>query len=148
MKCAVFALSLSVFLVGCASSNQPSGPAVAVQLEQLNSSNDIFYFRGPVNIQYRVLVTNPTNQPLTLTRLDLQTIGSGAYALRTNSTPMNLQVAPNATTAYTISVWGYSRGGYLASSEPVTIRGTAYFKGTSGSFIRLFNQNISPYAGS
>ena len=148
MKCAVFALSLSVFLVGCASSNQPSGPAVAVQLEQLNSSNDIFYFRGPVNIQYRVAITNPTNQPLTLTRLDLQTIGSGAYSLRTNSTPMNLQVAPNATSAYTISVWGFSRGGYLASSEPVTIRGTAYFKGPSGSFIRLFNQNISPYAGS
>ena len=70
MKCAVFALSLSVFLVGCASSNQPSGPAVAVQLEQLNSSNDVFYFRGPVNIQYRVAITNPTNQPLTLTRLD------------------------------------------------------------------------------
>jgi len=144
MKSVVSALAVSVLLAACASSNSSSsGPNVTVQLEQLNSTSDIFYFRGPVNIQYRVAITNPTNQPLTLTRLDLQTLGPGAYSLRTNSTPMNLKVAPNATTAYQISVWGYARGGYLAQGEPVTIRGTAYFKGQSGSFVRLFTQNIS-----
>ena len=143
----LFSVPALCLLAACASSTQSSGPNVSIQLQQLNSATDVFYFRGPVNIQYRVVITNPTNQPLTLTRLDLQTLGPGAYSLRTDSTPMNLKVAPNATTSYTISVWGYARGGYLASSEPVTIRGTAYFKGPSGSFIRLFNQNISQYSG-
>ncbi len=113
MKSVVSTLALGLLFAACASSDQSSGPNVAVQLEQLNVGSDIFYFRGPVNIQYR-----------------------------------DLKVAPNATTAYTISVWGYSRGGYLASGEPVTIQGTAYFKGSSGSFVRVFNQNISPLAGS
>ncbi len=148
MKSVVAPLALGLLFAACASSEQSSGPNVAVQLEQLNVGSDIFYFRGPVNIQYRVLIANPTSQALTLTRLDLQTIGPGAYSLRSGATPMNLKVAPNATTAYTISVWGYSRGGYLASGEPVTIQGTAYFKGSSGSFVRVFNQNISPLAGS
>ncbi len=145
MKSAVSALALAFLLTACASSNNSNGPNVAVQLAQVSSTNDVFYFRGPVNVQYQVQITNPTNQPLTLTRLDLQTIGTGAYSLRANGTPMNLKVPPNATTAYLISVWGYSRGGYLASSEPVTIRGTAYFQGPNGSFVRLFNQNISQY---
>lgn len=147
MKSALSVFALSLLLAGCASSKQ-SGPNVTVQLAQLNSSSNVFYFAGPVNIEYQLAITNPTNQPLTLTRLDLQTIGSGAYFLRNSGTPMNLKVAPNATTSYTISVWGQSRGGYLASGEPVTIRGTAFFQGPSGSFVRLFNQNISPYNGS
>lgn len=143
MKSAVSALAITVFLVSCASSNQSSGPSVTVQLAQVAQSSDVFYFRGPVSIQYQLSINNPTNQELTLTRLDLQTIGPGAYSLRANGTPMNLKVAPNSTTSYLISVWGYSAGGYLRSSEPVSIRGTAYFKGPSGSFIKLFNENIS-----
>lgn len=143
MKSVVSALAVFLFLFACASSNQSSAPNVAVQLAQVSQPNDVFYLRGPVSIQYQVSITNPTNQELTLTRLDLQTLGPGAYSLRANGTPMNLKVAPNSTTSYLISVWGYSPGGYLRSSEPVTIRGTAYFKGPSGSFIKLFNQNIS-----
>ena len=145
MKSAVSLLVFGFLLVSCASSNASSkGPNVAVQLAQVGGGSDVFYFRGPISVQYQVAITNPTSEPLTLTRLDLNTMGSGAYSLRANGTPMNLKVAPNATTAYVISVWGYSRGGYLASTEPVSIRGTAYFRGPqSGSFIRLFTENIS-----
>jgi hypothetical protein len=135
--------ALAVFLAACASSrSSSSGPNVTVELAQLNSASDVFYMRGPVSIQYQLSITNPTSQPLTLTRLDLQTMGIGAYSLRANGTPMNLTVAPNSTSNYTISVWGYANGGYLASSAPVTMRGTAYFKGPSGSFLRMFNENI------
>ena len=144
MKSAVSALGLGLFLFACASSNQSNGPNVSIHLAQVAQSNDVFYFRGPVSIQYQLSIANPTNQELTLTRLDLQTIGPGAYSLRANGTPMNLKVAPNSTSTYLISVWGYSSGGYLRSSEPVSIRGTAYFKGPSGSFLKLFNENISP----
>ncbi|HJT17747.1 MAG TPA: hypothetical protein VJ853_10175 [Thermoanaerobaculia bacterium] len=149
MKSVVSALSVLLFLAACASTPQQGGPNVAVQLQQINSPNEVFYYRGPVNVQYRVAISNPTAEQLTLQRLDLQTIGPGAYSLRANGTPMNLKVPPNSTAVYTISVWGYARGGYLASTEPVTLRGTAYFQGpTSGAFIKMFNENISPYSGS
>lgn len=144
MRSAVSALASLLLLAGCASTPTSGGPPVTVQIQQASDVNNIFYYRGPVNIQYRVAITNPTGEPMTLTRLDLQTIGPGAYSLRANGTPMNLRVAPNSTSVYTVSVWGYARGGYLASSEPVTLRGTAYFRGTtSGAFIKMFNENIS-----
>ncbi|HJT16200.1 MAG TPA: hypothetical protein VJ853_02375 [Thermoanaerobaculia bacterium] len=144
MKSAVSALAITILLAGCASTPRSGGPPVTVAIQQVNAVNNVFYYRGPVNVQFRVGVTNPTNEPLTLTRLDLQTIGPGAYSVRANGTPMNLRVAPNSTTVYTVSVWGYARGGYLASTEPVTLRGTAYFQGaSSGSFIKMFNENIS-----
>ena len=141
--------ALAICLAACASSQPASskGPDVTVELAQLTNASDVFYMRGPVSIQYQVAISNPTAQSLTLTRLDLQTLGPGAYSLRANGTPMNLSVAPNSTSNYTISVWGYSNGGYVASTEPVTLRGTAYFKGPSGSFMRIFNENIPQSAG-
>jgi hypothetical protein len=146
MKRAVCFLSVGLLLVACGSSNlsSNSGPNVTVHLAQVNMAPDIFYFSGPVNVQYQLSITNPTSEPLTLSRLDLETTGPGAYSLRSQATPMNLKVPPNSTATYTISVWGRTRGGYLTADEPVTLRGTAYFKGTSGSFARIFTENIFP----
>ncbi|HYS56456.1 MAG TPA: hypothetical protein VER58_22080 [Thermoanaerobaculia bacterium] len=123
-----------------------SAPDVTVHLAQVPMPTDVFYFSGPVNIQYQLSVTNPTNEPMTLTRLDLETLGPGAYSLRTAATPMNLKVPPNSTAKNLISVWGRARGGYLSASEPVTIRGTAYFQdqATRKSFVRIFSENIFP----
>jgi hypothetical protein len=144
MKCVLSVLAV-VFLAACASSQQSANaPPVEVHLAQVATPSDVFYFGGPINIQYQLSINNPTNQPLTLKRLDLQTVGPGAYSLRTSATPMNLKVPPNATTTYTISVWGNARGGYLAASEPVTIHGTAYFDSPSGGFVRIFSENIWP----
>jgi hypothetical protein len=95
-----------------------------------------------VNIQYRLSVTNPTSEPVTLRSLQLQTIGPGAYSLRATSTPMKMQLGPNETKSMTISVWGRAHGGFLTSGAPVTIHGTGYFNAPSGAFVKMFNENI------
>jgi hypothetical protein len=143
MKHTVAILGTLLFLAACATSQQNSGPNVTVHLEQLNTPSDVFYFSGPVNIQYRLTVTNPTDQPITLSRLELQTLGPGAYSLHTSS-PMNIKVPTRGTTSTTLSAWAYARGGYLASTEPVTLRATAYFTAPSGPFVRIAQQNIMP----
>ena len=98
MRSAVAVLAGVVLLAGCASSStMSSGPDVKVHLDQVAGPPDIYYFAGPVNIQYRVAIENPTDEPVTLTRLDLQTLGPGAYSLRTESTPMTLKVPPKST---------------------------------------------------
>jgi hypothetical protein len=144
MKSTLSALAVIV-LAACSTNMSSSGPPVTVRIAQMNASSNIFYFPGPVPLQYEVSITNPTSEPLTLTRLDLQTIGSGAYFLRTAPTPMNLTIAPNSTANYTISVWGRSRGGYIRSTEPVSLRGIAYFRGPNvKSFVRMFTENVTP----
>ena len=143
MKKALSVLGL-LFLASCSSSQQSSGPSVAVHLVPLNTSSDVYYFSGPINIQYQLAVANPTSQPIKLSRVELQTIGSGAYVIRNTSSPMNVTIPANSTSTFTVSVWGYSRGGSMRSTEPVTVRGIGYFDAASGPFIRMFTENISP----
>ena len=80
---ALFAVLLVV--LGCASGTQSSAktPPIDIRLEQVNTTPDMYYFAGPVNIQYQLSITNSTNETYRLRRLDLRTISSGAYSLRT-----------------------------------------------------------------
>jgi hypothetical protein len=142
---ALFAiLSLTTF-GACASSQQGSGPPVSVRIAPLDTASDLFYFRGPIGLRYGVEVSNPSNEPVTLRRLDLHSAGGGAYALRANSTPLKVQVPPGAAKTFSISTWGRARGGYLNAGEPVILQGTAYFDSPKGPFVKLFQENVQTY---
>ena len=93
-----------------------------------------------MNVQFALSVANTTNQPVKLNRIEIRTIGSGAYTIRSTSTNINIDIAPGQARTVLLAVWGYSRGGQLASTEPVTVRATAYFTGPSGAFVRLFSE--------
>jgi hypothetical protein len=136
---------LLIALSGYAWAASDSSPKLNISLEQLSSSGDMFYFRGPINIQYRLTVGNPTDQPVKLKRLELSSLGPGSYSIHTGSSPVARAIPANGTTSITLSAWGRSAGGYIRSEEPVTIRGVAYFEGPNGhSFVRQFVENFRP----
>jgi hypothetical protein len=129
-------------LAGCASSSQSNGPDVQIALAQLNNPTDFYYFAGPVSVQYQLAVTNNTNEPVKLKRLDLATSGEGAYFLRTSGS-FNVTVPPKSTVNQTFSAWGRSRGSYLSMGEPVTLRVNAVFADPANhSFSKMALENL------
>jgi hypothetical protein len=151
MKRAFSLLAVTLFLAACGSSGttgSSDSPPVEVRLAQTGSTDNVFYVRGPIALQYVLEVTNPTNDAYTLSRLELQSIGEGAYYLRTGSVPMNERIAANGTTAIKVAAWGTSRGGRLTASEPVTMRITAQFDdGRGHRFQRITTENLSQFGG-
>ena len=138
-----FAVLILITMANCSSAGrQDQTPAVSIQVEQ-RSQSDVLHFAGPINLQYDILVTNSSDQPLTLRRIELRTVGAGAYSLRNDSTPVNLAIPPGGTVSKMINAWGYARGGNLAAEEPVTLRAIAYFDGPTGSFVRMVSENIT-----
>lgn len=130
----VFAL-----LAACSSNPASEGPPIGLELAIVNTPTNVLYFAGPVNLQFQVTLSNPTDQPVTLRRLDLRTTGSGSFFMRATGTPFHVEVKPHASTTVTMSAWGNSRGGYLAADEPLTLQATAYFDSPKGPFIRMLN---------
>jgi hypothetical protein len=139
-------LAAVLLLAGCASSGDedPNAPKITIHLEQLdNGGGNNFTFAGPVNLQYALTATNTTKDLVTLSRIEVRTISSGAYSISPTSTSLNIPISPGQSVSTTIAVWGYARGGRLSSEEPVTLRGTAYLSGPSGAFVNLFTEYIS-----
>ena len=136
-----------LLVAGCASSSSDAQNALAdkvqVQLGQYATNNNLYYFAGPINIQYQLAITNNTAETITLRRLQLRTVSPGAYALSTPTSMITATVAPGKTTTVNLSAWGRSSGSYLRAEEPVTIQGTAYFDSPRGGFVKIFNQMLS-----
>jgi hypothetical protein len=142
---AASSLAFTVLLFACSSSQPAAAPGTETELRLIavGPSSEVLNMRGPVSLQYELEVTNPTNDPLLLRRLDLQTIGTGAYSIRSGAQNVNQRIAPAGTTTVRISVWGQARGGSIGSTEPVTIRGTAWFEAPDRKFQKVFIQNLS-----
>ncbi len=147
MKTAALTLFLiPLLLAGCASSppDDPNAPNVTVHLDQYEMAPGAFQFGGSVNVRFAMSITNATKDPVKLNRVEIRTVGSGAYTIPTTSTPMNIDLGPGEAKTMTLSLWGRSRGGQLAAQEPVSIRGLAYLTGPKGTFLRLFTEYITP----
>ena len=143
MKKFAIVFSLAV-LAGCASGNQNGGPAVQMHITGTNLNTNTLYFRGPMTAALEMTITNPTADTITLRSLDLRTTGGGPFSMRTGTTAVNKTIPPNSSATLTMSAWGRSAGGYFASSEPIDIRGLAYFDSPHGAFTRMFNDTITP----
>src|SRR5689334_19943036 len=124
MKNHVLAICTILLAMSCASGSGGDAPPIAIDVRPIGLGSDILYFPGPMSLRFAVAVTNPTNEPVTMTALSLQNVGPGAFSLRSGSVPVNRTIPPGQTAAFTVAAWGYSRGGYLRAEEPVTLRAT------------------------
>jgi hypothetical protein len=142
MKHAVLILLL---LVGCATGAQddPNAPNVVLHLAQYESAPNAYLYGGLVNVRYALSIVNRTKDPVTLTRIEIRTVSSGAYTIRPTSTPINVDLAPGQEKTIPLSLWANARGGNLSAQEPVTLRATAYMTGPSGAFVRLFTEYLT-----
>jgi hypothetical protein len=144
MKQTLILIAFAAALTGCSTATQSSGPAVEMHLTGSNLDSNTLYFPGPIGAVLELTVNNPTAEPITLRSLDLQTVATTSFRLRSGQTPVNKTIPPNSTVTLKLSTWGNSRGGYLAGEEPITIRGTGYFKAPKGSFVRFFTDTMVP----
>jgi hypothetical protein len=137
-----FAAAVLLLLAACSSTAQRNAPPIALELGIINPPTNLLYFAGPVNLQFQVTLSNPTDETVTLRRLDIRTLGGSLY-LRAPTTPYNVEVKPHASATATLTAWGSSRGGHLAADEPIHFQVTAYFDSPKGPFVRLMNTAIT-----
>src|ERR1051326_6522750 len=76
----VRSLAFVLLLTACASSSTPDSPITA-RITDINPTSDI-RFAGPVAIRFRVEVTNPTEESVTLRKVEIPTSASTAFPVR------------------------------------------------------------------
>jgi hypothetical protein len=136
----LFAVLLIATLASCASS--PSTPQKApipepeVNIRQLsNVAEAARYVTGGISVQYRVDVTNVAKEPITLKRIDLQSMGYGAYDLAPTSRPFDVKIAPGQSAF--VEMWGAASietASIVGANGPVTLRGIMQFESAAGAF--------------
>jgi hypothetical protein len=101
---------------------------------------------APVNL--RLLVRNNSNENIHLKRIEIVSVGRGAYTVDNQAKPYKVDIAPEQTEAVEIWVPTVVQNSVSGAQGPVTLRVTAYFDSPVGQFreiyIRTVNDPMSP----
>jgi len=133
------AVVLAFLLIGCSSAAPDAKKApldepeiLIVQLSHIaEAARNI---TGPMSVQYQVGVANHSKDPIAIKRIDVISIGSGAYTLRPTSVPFNARLLPGESKA--LQFWApavIDDPTILGANGPVTIRATVYYDTPAGS---------------
>jgi hypothetical protein len=138
------ALVALLLLAACSSSApQTSGPKAKVaqpqfSIDQLFGPSDAGFPVGPYEVQYRVEIANRADVSLTLKRITISTVNpeGGAYALTApHDYYFNKEIPARASDAIEFWAKAYGYGRSMRDTEPVTIKGVAYFQASSGGYL-------------
>ena len=133
---------IALVLIGGCASQRNNGPAVAqpqVSIDQLSSAPAVAeHETGGMPVQYRLSVTNTAQFPITLKRIDVQSVGSGAYDVNPTSLPYDVVIQMGATESVDFWVPATATVSVAGANGAVALRVVTLYDSASGKF-----QNVS-----
>lgn len=136
-------------LAGCASQSGSTGPrAPAVKLSQSSTVSKVggtTSLRGGLPVEFRLAVENPFDHAVTLTALEVETVGeSGAYVMRRVKHRFQKVIAAKSTEEIDFRAWvqPLSNDDSRNVSMPVQMRGVATFESEAGPMKRAFSDRV------
>jgi hypothetical protein len=136
-----------VALIGCASSHGPDTRIKPeIRIEQVVGPADLGYPGGSIDVQYEIQITNHSQEPMTLRRVDVRSVGGGAYLLRPYTYHFNEKVTPGNFVAVRFWAHAYQAGAFgRGSTEPVTLRAILHFDSDSGPFQQILLKELTQF---
>ncbi len=142
---------LFLLFAACATTkpNQPKVniPEPGIGIEQVVGPGDLGFPYGPIEVKYNFAVQNNAPISITLIRIDIQSDNpaGGAYTLRRNFYNFHQEIPPNSVGVVTFWAKAMSWGRSMRDTEPVTVRGVAYFQTANGTTQKIFIRELSQY---
>ena len=136
-------LVVAALVAGCASGR----PAPTVTIAQTSSVAALRLDTpsGGLPVDYRLEVTNPSDDAVTLTSVEIESVGlSGGYLLKRVRHGFDRVIAPHGTVTIDVRAWVFplqqSDTGQVVS--PVLLRGTARFDDNGQTLQRAFTGRV------
>jgi hypothetical protein len=107
---------------------------------------------GGTPVQLIVQITNNATQPITLKRVQAQSIGQGAYTITegmsdNSAHPFDVLIPPTATRSVSFWVAAIANDTIIGANGPVTLRMIANFDSPAGKFRSIVVQQVHDSVG-
>lgn len=126
-----------MFAAACASQRN-NATVVAepeIALQQLSSTPAAAeHETGGMPVQFRLSVANTAAFPITLKRLDLQSVGFGGYEVNPTSLPFNVVIPPGSDVSVDFWVPAIAKTSVAGANGAVAVRLVSQFDSPSGVF--------------
>lgn len=137
----------ALLMIGCSNSSVPSNVSVIppeLQIRQVGGTAFAArHEQGNIPLRFEIDILNKTAEPITLERIEMQSLGEGAYTLNNVSKPFDRRLDPDRVETVELFAPAYVNKTILGGNGPVTLRATAYFKSSLGSFRQVYIQQVN-----
>ncbi len=135
---------LLIAVTACATRKAPAtGLRPEVVITQVSGVPPVARFTtGAMSVRYRVRVMNKAKEPITLQRINIDSLGIGAYVV-SHSAPFDVSIDPSRSRE--VDFWAPTERSENVSGAngPVTLRVVASFNAPGGRFEDVTVQNVS-----
>lgn len=141
-----FCLPVALFVLACSANKQQSANLISpdIRIQQISATPTAArHVSGPLPVAFRVEVFNNSGEPLTLTRVRVESVGEGAYNLLSSSQAFDARIAPDRGVSVEFWTSAIGQNTIMGNNGPVTIRGIAYFDSPVGAFQKIFIQQVN-----
>src|SRR5689334_13134458 len=143
IKASLCPAMLAVLVAACSSSSAPGGPKANVpqpqfRIDQVFGPAEANFPEGPYEVKYRLEIANRADVALRLEKLTISTVNpeGGAYTLTAPHDYYFKNEIPSKSTddvEFWAKAYGYGRS--MRDTEPVTVKGVAYFRTPAGEYV-------------
>ena len=145
MRSAVVASALVFF--ACASHRGAQAPVALPEVTIVQTAGVAEAARngtGPIVVRYGIRVANKANVPVTLERVELQSVGDGAYVLPSTEKPFNVTISPDGHEDIAISAGAFVTQNTIAGANgPVTLRMILHYDSPAGAFRQVLVRQVN-----
>lgn len=135
---------LLIAVIACATRKAPkTAMRPEVVITQVSGVPPVARFTtGAMSVRYRVRVLNNAKEPITLQRVNIDSLGIGAYVVN-HSAPFDVSIDPSRSRE--VDFWAPTERSENVSGAngPVTLRVVASFNAPGGRFEDVTVQNVS-----
>jgi len=102
-----------------------------------------------MNAEFGIQITNPSDDPIILKHVTLESVGGSSIAIRREDRGFNNEIPPGQTGQAVVHARLYftSDSSGSPTREPITMRATLNFDSPKGSFNRIVQKMIGEFPG-
>lgn len=138
-------LPLLLVLAACSSAPRARLIEPDFRIVQISKTGDAArHMTGPVSINYHAEVMNNSSEEIRLKRIQLESMGDGAYAVRPTTHPFDVPIPPNQIAA--VEFWApavIEVATIVGANGPVTLRAKVEFESGDGMFQQIYVQQVN-----
>lgn len=133
-------IAVAILLVAVAAMASDA-PLIDAHLTTRTTARQILDARGPFSMSFRLAITNRSNDPVTLTRVEVRTDENSGFALADGVKNVHTVIAPGETETIWLSAKRLAPDG-MQRTEALQVSVRTMFHARGGKFVKDFGQFI------
>lgn len=101
------------------------------------------HVQGAISVNFQVEIINRSAEPLEVNRIQVESMGAGAYSLPSSSRPFARTIPPEHIEVFELWVPASTETTILGANGPVTIRSVVSFTSSIGKFQKVYVRQVN-----